>query len=341
MKPNIFAWATKELSQDAFICWLAEWANPENKSIDEFMFKAGTEFINRLLKTHNIISGPIEKVIVFRQYYNIDAVFKIDSDKGKFVLIIEDKIHAQDYNPLEEYINLINNDDEFKGYNSLGVFLKTGDQSSYTNVTSKGYSLFLRKDFLLLFHEIKTYTGYNNIFNDFVTNLDGYNTHVNSFETLPIKDWHWNSWKGFYEFLQTKIDIVEWREVNPPGGNSFLGAWWHFLEWKGYSVYLQIEQGNLCFKIGEVYEEDYDPSEVRNEWYSIIIQEAENQNFKEIAKPNRFGRGVYMTVAKVDKKDWLGEDEDIIDKDEVVNKLKQYEKFLDSIVSSQKISTRQ
>jgi|WetSurMetagenome_2_1015567.scaffolds.fasta_scaffold00407_17 hypothetical protein len=332
MRPNLFSWATKELSQDAFICWLAEWANPSNKSIDEYMFKAGTEFIKRLLKTHKICSTGINRVEILRQYYNIDAVFKIDTDDGNYVLIIEDKIHAQDYNPLEDYVKTITDDAKFNGYQPKGVFLKTGDQATYKNVVSKGYSLFLRKDFLLFFQEMQTYSGCNQIFNDYFANLDGYNSHINSFEILPVKDWHWNSWKGFYEFLQTEVDIVDWKEVNPPGGNSFLGAWWHFREWKNFSVYLQIEQGDLCFKIGEVYEDDCDQSLIRKEWYSIIVKEAAKQDFHEITKPYRFGQGVYMTVAKVDKKEWLGPDENIIDKDAIVKILKKYENFLDSCI---------
>jgi hypothetical protein len=33
--PNLFHYATSELSQDAFICWLLDWANPDNKEKDE------------------------------------------------------------------------------------------------------------------------------------------------------------------------------------------------------------------------------------------------------------------------------------------------------------------
>ncbi len=33
-KPNLFSYATSELSQDAFICWLLAWAHPENKEIN-------------------------------------------------------------------------------------------------------------------------------------------------------------------------------------------------------------------------------------------------------------------------------------------------------------------
>lgn len=33
-RPNLFTYATSELSQDAFICWLAAWADPKFKDAD-------------------------------------------------------------------------------------------------------------------------------------------------------------------------------------------------------------------------------------------------------------------------------------------------------------------
>ncbi len=33
--PNLFSYATSELSQDAFICWSLEWASPVNAEKDQ------------------------------------------------------------------------------------------------------------------------------------------------------------------------------------------------------------------------------------------------------------------------------------------------------------------
>ena len=49
----------------------------------------------------------------------------------------------------------------------------------------------------------------------------------------------------------------------------------------------------------------------------------------EIQRPRRFGSGNYMTVAVVERKHWLGDDDSVIDKEKVVNKLREYEQFLD------------
>ncbi len=49
-KPNIFKYATKELSQDAFIYWLLDHANPEyesvNQGVKEVAYKLLKKFLN-------------------------------------------------------------------------------------------------------------------------------------------------------------------------------------------------------------------------------------------------------------------------------------------------------
>ena len=40
--PNLFAFATSELSQDAFICWLASWADPSCRSLDAPMHETAS-----------------------------------------------------------------------------------------------------------------------------------------------------------------------------------------------------------------------------------------------------------------------------------------------------------
>ena len=168
----------------------------------------------------------------------------------------------------------------------------------------------------------------NDIYHEFVENLNSLESSINSFETLPIKEWNTDCWRGFYQFLDTKLEVDDWHYVaNPRGG--FLGLWWHFLEWKDYNVYLQIEQGNLCFKIGEVSKNH---SSVRNEWFSVLSKQKESENLVEIKKPPRFGKGTFMTVGIVRREDWLGQDDSILDKEQVIRNLKKYENFLSNCV---------
>jgi hypothetical protein len=39
-----------------------------------------------------------------------------------------------------------------------------------------------------------------------------------------------------------------------------------------------------------------------------------------------------MTVGVVERKDWLGNDEDILDKEKIIKKLKEYEEILDILL---------
>ena len=49
-KPNIFEFATKELSQDAFICWLASWAKKEYIESDRELHQLGTYFLEKMFQ---------------------------------------------------------------------------------------------------------------------------------------------------------------------------------------------------------------------------------------------------------------------------------------------------
>jgi len=52
--PNLFNFATSELSQDAFICWLACRADPAYQANDKALHATATAFLNRLLEIGNV-----------------------------------------------------------------------------------------------------------------------------------------------------------------------------------------------------------------------------------------------------------------------------------------------
>ena len=66
-KPNIFDYATSELSQDAFLCWLMQWANKSNKKIDAPLNNCAVQFVKKLLNEDiEIEEVEIEKVEIHR-----------------------------------------------------------------------------------------------------------------------------------------------------------------------------------------------------------------------------------------------------------------------------------
>lgn len=337
-KPNLFSWANKELEQDAFLCWLITWAKPSNKKYDVSLNAAGQIFVKELLKTHNIQDDEIIDISLKKQYKRgdiaIDIVVKVTTEKQTVTLVIEDKVNANDYNNLKKYLEKIENDKTYQNTLIKGVFIKTKNQATYSKVLNCGYSIFLRKDFLRYFDLTKTLKITNNIFLDFQEHLIEIDENINSYLTKNIGDWNRNSWIGFYEYLQTKTKFKTWGYVSNPNGGFLSSNWvWNdMLRWKDYVVFLQIEEDELCFKVGEVYGGKGNRSSVRNELYRKLMSEVKQLNHNEIKKPKRFGNGCYMTIAKVDKKSWLGEQDTIVDVQKVINKLIIYEKLVENII---------
>ena len=53
-RPNLFDYATKELSQDAVICWLIAWAQTEpTDERDRMLRDLGRSFVDALLAKHD------------------------------------------------------------------------------------------------------------------------------------------------------------------------------------------------------------------------------------------------------------------------------------------------
>jgi hypothetical protein len=323
MKPNIFEISTKELTQDGFITWLLKWADPQNEQYDKKLHDCGVNFVKYLLKKQISEDIIMKKVEADRQWANIDIWADINE---KYFIIIEDKTFTSEHsNQLETYKKVSQDWCDKNNRKLVCIYLKTGTEalSSLKIISEKGFSIVGRSDLIEYF---KHYSISNEIYIDFVEKITNLEKAEKAFETKKIDNWDWNCWVGFYHFLDSKLIITDWKYVSNPAG-GFLGIWWHFLEWEEYYVYLQIEQGNLCFKIGEVYENH---KEIRNKWHKILIEKAKQSGLKEIVKPARFGNGTYMTVGIVEPKYWLGKGTDILDKDKVIKILENYEGFLNS-----------
>ena len=74
-RPNLFDYATSELSQDAFLCWLLKWADPMYRKFSEALHEAGSDLI-RLLSAEKKGKLPerIDSVRVDKQHGYIDVL---------------------------------------------------------------------------------------------------------------------------------------------------------------------------------------------------------------------------------------------------------------------------
>ena len=320
-RPNLFSYATSELSQDAFICWLLEWSLPQYQKIDSKLHECAVNFIRTLFEKHAKQAPPIKNVNISKQDNNIDVLCIIN---GRYTILIEDKTDTMDHSDqLHRYLQ----DVMQRGYREkdiLPIYFKTGDQGDCSEIRNKGYQPFLRSDFLKI---LKAYSGNDPIVADYRDYLQSISDMVEGYKSQPIEEWDWYSWIGFYLELQRRLGLSDcWNYVsNPKGG--FLAFYWHFQGDEGCEQYLQLEEEKLCFKICVTHKNNQ--KSLRNKWYKKITAEGPNYGLK-LTKPVRFGKGETMTVSIYNGK-YRECSNGLIDIDKTVARLKKAEELLDAV----------
>lgn len=316
--PNIFSYATSELSQDAMFAWLMQWADPSYKNEDHSLYHIANDFVKMLIGTNSYAVNTIE---VGRQWKNIDLWAEINDDA---FLIIEDKTNTSIHdNQLERYKEFVENEYKGKRNRLYYVYLKTGNEplSVLKEIEKKGYKTISRLDII---NCLNHYNGNNSFLLNYIEHLKRIENETQSFRKLPVDEWGWYAWQGFYKELESRLNLTSWDYVaNPAGG--FLGAWWHFTPIPDGEMYLQFEEKKLCFKI--YYEGERDRSEVRWEQHNKLLDIAKANNHNEITKPARFGAGQYMTIAVVDPDFLFGND--IVNLEDLMIKLFDYQSLID------------
>ena len=266
--PNIFEFATSELSQDAFFAWLIKCASPQYLTVNEELCKLGQSFVNLLIGKNNF---QIEKIEVGRQWKNIDIWIEVNDD---IFIAIEDKTETTEHDKqLERYKDIVH--EEYDGHrdNLFFVYIKTGNEPKtiINKISEGGYNVILRDDLLNI---LKNYKGKHAFVLDYKDHLQKIEDETQKFNKAPVTEWGWYAWQGFYQEINKYIDLASWSYVaNPSGG--FLGAYWYFIGIdEKIEMYLQFEEQKLCFKIWCGYE---NRSEIRNKLYEILLNEKEGK----------------------------------------------------------------
>ena len=267
-KPNIFNYATKELSQDAVICWLIEWAYHDEPG-RERLRECGQKFIEALFAKHGKkIRQVSEKPKPWLQDNNIDVLSSI----GEYVLLIEDKTGTKDHSDqLNRYYKKVlegkTEAEKVGKENILPIYLKTGNQSLFDRMrieNSTPYKVFNRCDFWKV---VEPYQDAHPI-------LDDFRDHLKSLEddTQSYENWgqdgkgkvSYRSCEGFFRKLEEHLvvfdrdnplvgfdddcvnkynpincwtdDWIKPRPHHPPWGwnyvpnqsGGFAGFWWYY-----------------------------------------------------------------------------------------------------------------
>ena len=166
---NIFKYATKELSQDAFLCWLANWYNYESP-----LKNLSKEFVDLIMSKAGEQDFKLRSISVLRQYNHIDVLLIINESTG---IVIEDKTFTSEHgNQISRYATQIlanpivtaeatyNLTDVVCVYFKTAEYIKSDDAVCCNNEIVK----LTRGDMLSL---IKPYIEKSEILFDYYTNL--------------------------------------------------------------------------------------------------------------------------------------------------------------------------
>lgn len=142
-KPNIFEFATKELSQDAVFCYILDCFNcPEKRQI-------AVQFL-KLIEFPNV--DLIRQIRVRRQEDKIDIKAEVRlSDETKKYLLIEDKVYTSEHdNQLRRYKDATMKREKCGPQDIVGIYFKIGEPTAWEADACKmaGYRILEYTEFL-------------------------------------------------------------------------------------------------------------------------------------------------------------------------------------------------
>lgn len=317
--PNIFEFATSELSQDAMFAWLLRWADDQFLMEDSELCRLGKAFVELLT---GIEADEIHTIEVYRQKLHIDLFVRINE---RIYLIIEDKVGTTVHdNQLKRYREVVGTTYKVSKENILGAYIKTHNEPLYIleTVQNDDYKPIDRDSILRV---LDTYEGTHRLVADYRTHLHDMTNWTNNRLTWSVEDWRWFEWQGFYMDLERRLGDGGWSYV-PNQSGGFQCFWWHEVAVGDVLMKLQFEQEKLCFKIR--VPDANRRSELRNSYSRQLINMVRD-SYPEIQRPKRFGKGQHMTIGYVGQNKLFGTG--VVDVDAVVSKLHQYEKLVDDL----------
>ena len=313
--PNIFTYATKELSQDAVIRWFIAWSSTAANNMQEQALRdLGCAFVGALLGKHDAaLTGDVQEVETYQQDNGIDVLARIKDEQIDHVILIEDKTGSQAHgDQLLRYSQAVR-----AGLTKLGevpdhhpIYFKTGNQSLAEDreVEEAGYKVFRREDFLTI---LSGYQGSHPVVTDFRDYMqmleDDFQSYKNWRKGHDRQNWSWAGWEGFCRHLEGELEgecgVSGGHYVPTPSG-GFLGFSWSPVatgDQTAFYLLLEIYPNNpdrqkLCFKVypGEEHA-NMRARDFYEKWFRPSGREL-------IEKPQKFGAGGNMTVAW-----WKGE----------------------------------
>ncbi|MBQ5782245.1 MAG: hypothetical protein IIV99_02525, partial [Oscillospiraceae bacterium] len=205
---NLFYYATKELSQDAFLRWLFENYNCENESVRLACRKLFESFTSNNGDC-KLDFNKIVRLETVAQWKNIDIIVRFEIDGKDYIIAIEDKTESNEHNQLEIYNKQLLHSD-VESSNIFKIFYKTNiiDLDERQRVENQGWKIYDIYDIVQLFGNI---CATNEVLMYYIDYLNFIIDSLNR-TTTPDK-WNLNAWHSFYNDYKTHPLIDEYKEI--------------------------------------------------------------------------------------------------------------------------------
>lgn len=316
-KNNLFYYATSELSQDAFLCWLASYALEDTES-DDALRSCAREMLE--LFVPELKGRPFTLKDVERQVGHIDVLLTAELAGTTYKIIVEDKTYTREHSEqLMRYKGEIQK--RFPDCIPCGVYYKTGFQSDLSAVREAKYQYVSLGMMLELLRPYVDKTD-SQIFRNYYEYWRTYLENARRYRELPPAEWDSTQCTCFFDalqngdFLKGRYDWIGYGYVaNQTGG--FQGIWLgpedcHFdVAFNGgritCALYVQVESvrenGVRTFPIRLKLEPKtpVKPPMTLKELRNAVLYD-ENGKYLPgdfgFQKPSRLGSGRTMTVAE-------------------------------------------
>lgn len=187
---NIFDYATKELSQDAFLCWLFDNYDCKNEKVAEIAVKLLSSF------SLELSAGKIKNLHVFKQWKYIDVLVRFEYENKTHIIAIEDKTFSEEHEQLKNYNDEL---DEYiksvKGeVQCHKVFYKTAvlyEQENKRVDKANGWEIF---DIRRIYNFFSQYsdTG-SDILNDYIAHVIRLYNMLYNYKEIDFDNWIGNN----------------------------------------------------------------------------------------------------------------------------------------------------
>ncbi len=204
---NLFKYATKELSQDAFLRWLFESYNSSDKDVKEASRNLLLQFINEGISNYE--QDDIVELWTKAQDHKADISVLVKMNDGKaYGIIIEDKTYSNEHNQLIRYKDIFDKDRWWKENTNgmIYIFYKTSfiKQWEIDTVKNARWTLY---DLDRIYEYWKKYSTSNNILLKWYSEhikkmLELYNNEEFVYETYPKYNAY--GWFGFFNNVLKK-----------------------------------------------------------------------------------------------------------------------------------------